>query len=62
MSGILIQPFLDSRGPPLVEIAFNKELPIYHVWLDGHPVLHVIDTYMNFHAAAYVTDKSADGQ
>lgn len=54
-------PFRFRAALPPDEIAFNQELAMDLVWLEGDPVLHVIDTHTNFQTATYVTDKSADG-
>lgn len=46
---------------PPDKLLINHELIMDLVFLDGQPVLHVIDTHKNFQAGVFVTDKTPDG-
>lgn len=45
---------------PPDEIVLNQEVAIDLVWLDGRPVMHVVDTHTNFQNAGFVKSKSVN--
>lgn len=54
-------PFRFRARIPESEIAFNQELAIDLLWLEGKPALHVIDTQTAFSNAKFINNKTADG-
>ena len=41
-------------------VVYNHELVLDLMWLNGSPVLHVVDTHTSFQNAAFVVDKSPE--
>lgn len=39
------------------KIVFNPELAIYLVWIEGKPVLHIVDTHTHFQNAIPIRSK-----
>lgn len=42
------------------KIVFNHELSIDLMWLEGHPILHVVDTHTHFMNANILRSEKAE--
>ena len=55
-----VPPFRFRATIPPEDIIFNREVAIDLMWLNGKPVLHVVDTATNFQNAVFLKSKSTD--
>ena len=55
-----VPPFRFRASIPKDNIIFNRELSIDLMWLNGKPVLHVVDTETGFQNAIFIQDKTAE--
>ena len=53
------KPFVFQVSMP-DDIVFNNEVVVDLMWLDGKPVLHIVDRGTHYSAASFVTDESAE--
>lgn len=55
------RPFRFRASLPDDSIVYNHELALDLMWLDGRPVLHVVDCHTSFQNAIFVSDKTPEG-
>ena len=55
------RPFRFRASIPDNDVVYNHELALDLLWLNGSPVLHVVDTHTSFQNAIFVEDKTPEG-
>lgn len=55
------RPFQFQASLQPEKVVSNHEIAIEHVWLEGRPILHVVQTHAQFQGGAVLRSENADG-